>query len=83
MILEHWPGEWFDQSDPTALHEANLLHLHIDKVRHRLDWQPRWDIATTVSRTVGWYRAVHGGANPVECCLEDLDAYTQSLTMIP
>ena len=38
-ILEHWPGEWLDQSDPTAPHEANLLHLQIDKAHHRLGWQ--------------------------------------------
>ena len=74
-ILEHWPGEWLDKSDPTALHEANLLHLQIDKAHHRLGWQPRWDYATTLARTVGWYRAVHEGASPLDCCLADLNAY--------
>jgi hypothetical protein len=24
---------------------------------------------------VGWYRAVHQGASPLECCLADLHAY--------
>ena len=76
IILENWPGEWLDQSDPTAPHEANLLHLQIDKANHRLGWQPRWDYATTVARTVGWYRAVHEGASPLDCCLADLNAYT-------
>ena len=79
-ILEHWPGEWVDQSDPAALHEANLLHLQIDKAHHRLGWKPRWDFNTTVSRTVGWYRALHEGASPLDCCLADLTAYTLSLT---
>ena len=77
-ILEHWPGAWLDQSDPTAPHEANLLHLQIDKAHHRLGWQPRWDYAATLARTVGWYRAVHEGANPLECCVADLQAYTLS-----
>ena len=82
-ILEHWPGAWLDQSDPTAPHEANLLHLQIDKAHHRLGWQPRWDYAATLARTVGWYRAVDEGANPVECCLADLQAYTlSSLSLI-
>ena len=79
-ILEHWSGAWTDQSDPTTPHEANLLHLQIDKVHHRLGWQPCWDFATTISRTVGWYRAVHDGASPIECCLEDLTAYHQFTT---
>ena len=81
-ILEHWPGQWLDQSDPSAPHEANLLHLQIDKTHHRLGWQPRWDYATTLARTVGWYRAVHEGARPLDCCLADLNAYTSSLSYI-
>ena len=81
-ILEHWPGQWLDQSDPSAPHEANLLHLQIDKAHHRLGWQPRWDYATTVARTVGWYRAVHEGARPLDCCLADLNAYTSSFSYI-
>jgi len=81
-IIEHWPGTWLDQSNPTAPHEANLLHLQIDKAHHRLGWQPRWDFATTLQRTVGWYRAVHEGASPLECCLEDLNAYTSHLSSI-
>ena len=75
-ILEHWPGEWLDQSDPSAPHEANLLHLQIDKAHHRLGWQPRWDYATTLARTVGWYRVHHQGTPALECCLADLQAYT-------
>jgi CDP-glucose 4,6-dehydratase len=74
-MLSHWPGEWIDQSDPEAPHEAGLLHLQIDKANHRLGWQPRWDYATTIKRTVGWYRAVHEGARPLDCCLADLSAY--------
>jgi len=79
-ILEHWPGEWLDQSDPNAPHEAGLLHLQIDKAHHRLGWQPRWDYATTIARTVGWYRAVHEGASALECCLADLSSYQESFS---
>ena len=79
-IIKHWPGDWVDQSDPSAPHEANLLHLQVDKAFHRLGWVPCWNYATTVSRTVRWYRSVHEGATPHECCLADLDAYTQSFS---
>ena len=74
-MLSYWPGEWFDLSDPAAPHEAGLLNLQIDKAHHVLGWQPRWNYATTIERTVGWYRAVHEGASPLECCLTDLNAY--------
>jgi CDP-glucose 4,6-dehydratase len=77
--LRHWPGSWSDQSDPQAPHEAGLLQLEISKARQQLDWQPRWDFATTVARTVEWYRAVHQGASALECCLADLASYQQDL----
>jgi len=73
--LAYWPGSWLDLTDPTAPHEAGRLHLQIDKAYHQLHWQPRWPFATTVERTVAWYRAVHEGASPMECCLQDLEAY--------
>ena len=79
-ILEHWPGEWQNQCDRTDPHEANLLHLQIDKAHHRLGWQPRWDYSTTLARTVGWYRDHHYGKSALECCLADLNAYTSHLS---
>jgi len=75
--LQHWQGSWQDLSDPAAPHEAGRLHLQIDKAHHRLNWAPRWDFATTIARTVAWYRAVHGGATAMDCCLGDLEAYQQ------
>jgi CDP-glucose 4,6-dehydratase len=75
--LAQWPGSWRDLSDPTAPHEAGRLHLQIDKAHHQLGWQPHWNFSTTVERTVSWYRRVHEGASPLECCLADLEAYQQ------
>jgi CDP-glucose 4,6-dehydratase len=74
-ILQHWPGRWDDQSDPASPHEASLLHLQIDKAHHRLDWSPRWSYATTIARTVGWYRRVYEGSSALGCSLADLEAY--------
>jgi CDP-glucose 4,6-dehydratase len=74
-MLTHWPGRWTDQRDAAAPHEANLLHLQIDKAHHRLGWQPRWDFATTVQRTVQWYEQHHQGRAALDCCLADLEAY--------
>ena len=76
--LDHWPGSWRDLSDPTAPHEAGRLHLQIDKSHHQLGWRPRWPFATTVERTVAWYRAVHEGASPLGCCLQDLQSYQEA-----
>ena len=77
-MFNSWPGKWIDQSDPNAPHEAGLLHLQIDKARHRLGWRPRWDYSTTIERTVYWYKSVHEGLSAHECCLADLLTYQAS-----
>jgi CDP-glucose 4,6-dehydratase len=77
--LRHWPGQWLDQSDPQAPHEASLLNLVIDKAHHQLGWAPRWNFSTTVKRTVTWYRRLQEGeASALACCGEDLMAYGSS-----
>jgi CDP-glucose 4,6-dehydratase len=79
--LRHWPGSWADQSDPGAPHEASLLHLVIDKAHHQLGWAPRWDFATTLERTVQWYRLLEQRkATALENCLADLEAFHQAAT---
>jgi len=78
-ILDHWPGHWLDQSDPSSPHEANLLHLQVDKAHHCLGWQPRWNYSTTIARTVAWYHAHQQGVPAIECCHADLNAYTLHL----
>jgi CDP-glucose 4,6-dehydratase len=77
--LLHWPGSWDDQSDPSDPHEASLLHLVIDKAHHQLGWAPRWRFATTLERTVNWYRRVERGeSTALESCLADLEAFQQT-----
>ncbi len=80
VVLQHWPGTWFDFSGPNEPHEAGRLHLQIDKAHNQLGWQPLWDFKTTVGLTVGWYRAVYQGANPLQCCLADVKAYEEDAT---
>jgi CDP-glucose 4,6-dehydratase len=73
--LRHWPGRWEDRSDPASPHEAGLLHLVVEKAHHELGWEPRWPFATTVERTVNWYRRVEQKESVLECCRDDLAAY--------
>ena len=58
-ILSHWHGTWDQTHQEKHLKEAPLLSLAIDKAKEVLDWQPRWDFATTISETIAWYREAH------------------------
>ncbi|NDV63049.1 CDP-glucose 4,6-dehydratase [Puniceicoccales bacterium CK1056] len=78
-ILKHWPGSWDDRSDPNALHEASLLNLAIDKARHVLGWEPRWDFEQTIANTVDWYRQVHdNSSNTLEMTEKQITLYSKN-----
>ncbi|WP_430449034.1 CDP-glucose 4,6-dehydratase [Rhodophyticola sp.] len=60
-----WPGAYEYRKDLNAPHEAGRLMLGIERSRSRLGWTPRWDVERGIAETVGWYRDVAGGADPV------------------
>jgi CDP-glucose 4,6-dehydratase len=45
-----------DVSDPTDLHEANLLMLDITKAKRRLDWIPRMKMSQCIALVADWYK---------------------------
>ena len=77
-ILNSWPGEWIDQSDPQAVHEAGLLNLDIDKAERLLKWAPIWNFETAVARTVEWYREIESDAiNAPEFTRKQIEEYME------
>ncbi|MFO1066201.1 MAG: CDP-glucose 4,6-dehydratase [Pirellulales bacterium] len=74
-LLETWPGHWMDQSDPHAVHEAQLLHLTTDKARHVLGWSPTWDFKTTIRETAKWYLEWNNGRSASSLILEQIAAF--------
>lgn len=78
QLLATWPeaSGWSDASQQEDVYESVLLHLVADRAQQQLGWQPRWDFATTVSRTAAWYLRVSQGESALTCCLADLDAFT-------
>lgn len=74
-VVKHWPGTWQQTQPRNAPHEAQRLHLQIDKAHHSLGWKPRWDFETAVKRTIDWYQNVEQGAEPLKCCINDINAY--------
>lgn len=54
---EKWTDVAWHISNQVQPHEAKLLYLDSSKARNRLQWQPVWDIETTLVKTADWYRA--------------------------
>lgn len=65
-------------SQPEGPHEAGLLALDASKIRQQIGFKPRWDLPTTVTRTMQWYRDFAAGVSAAELCDRDLQHYAQS-----
>ncbi|MCM1451583.1 MAG: CDP-glucose 4,6-dehydratase [Clostridium sp.] len=74
VIKCYGSGSLRDVSDPTALHEANLLMLDVSKAKFRLGWEPSLDIDQTISMTVEWYTR-YQDTNDYNLCLNQICEY--------
>ena len=77
-ILKSTPGEWRDASEPSAPHEASQLNLAIEKAYQRLGWQPVWDFASTIQKTVDWYQANRNGDDSIGLTSSQIEQYEQA-----
>jgi CDP-glucose 4,6-dehydratase len=60
MMQAEWNQIKFRITAPSEnYHEAKLLLLDITKSCSRLQWLPRWDMPTTVQKTVQWYESFY------------------------
>ncbi|MDR3414441.1 MAG: CDP-glucose 4,6-dehydratase [Formivibrio sp.] len=56
-IIQNWgSGAIRREIDPNAAHEANLLHLSIDKAVSQLGWRPRYTGLEATEITTKWYK---------------------------
>jgi len=68
-LTQSWgeSAEWF-LSQEVHPHEAHYLKLDCSKARMRLNWQPVWNLETTLDKIVSWQKAWLNG--------EDIKTYT-------
>ena len=71
-------GEWRDETDPAAPHEAGRLALEVAHAREALGVAARWSLTEAIFATMRWYRRLHDGASAAALCVDDLDAYERA-----
>lgn len=74
-VLEHTNGEYVDESDPTAPHEAGKLNLSIEKAFHNLNWWPTWGFEEAVKKTTDWYLSALSASTSVNLCQKQIGEY--------
>jgi CDP-glucose 4,6-dehydratase len=56
-VIRLWgKGQWQDQSDKLAAHEAGLLNLDCTKAKALLGWKPRISLDEALAETLAWYK---------------------------
>ena len=68
----------WEKSNRDHPHEATLLKLDITKAKDRLGWAPKWDLDTTLEKTVSWYKSYYNGINMYEMSLNQIAEYQAS-----
>jgi CDP-glucose 4,6-dehydratase len=71
---------WGDNSNfeldqnPTP-HEANYLKLDCSKAKTLLNWNPKWDISTSLQKIVDWNKEFVRNSNMRQVCLDQIEEY--------
>lgn len=81
MFAKYW-GEEFDweaKSDPDAPHEAGYLGLNSSKIKKMIGWEPRWNIDTTVDKTVEWYKGRNEKQDIARIIEKQISEYKEAL----
>lgn len=56
-------------------HEAHYLKLDCSKAKSRLNWHPRWSLATAIDQICVWHKAHLVGADMKAICLNQIQQY--------
>lgn len=74
-LSSNWgEANWF-LSEGEHPHEAHYLKLDCSKAKMRLNWQPVWDLETTLSKISKWHKEWLAKANMREHTLTEIKEY--------
>jgi len=76
QIAQQWgdSANWkTDQADHP--HEAHYLKLDCSKAHAELNWQPKWNLQTTLQKIIIWHQAEIEKKNMREITLSQIEAY--------
>ena len=74
LVESFGKGELKDNTDPNALHEANLLMLNIGKAKSRLGWKPTMNSKQTIELVADWYKK-YTLENVYQLCVNEINSF--------
>ena len=67
--------DWSSHYDNAGPHEAQTLTLDSSKAISLLGYKTRWDLETSINKTVDWYKSEALSKNCADLCLSDISDY--------
>ncbi|MGV8948019.1 MAG: CDP-glucose 4,6-dehydratase [Candidatus Paracaedibacter sp.] len=68
-----WEGaEIIVDSLKNSMHEANLLHLSIEKAQGILHWMPKYNFEQAVEKTGEWYQSIQQGKDAITVTIQQI-----------
>ena len=61
------------------LHEANILRINCSKAKSQLNWRPRWDIKSSVDKTIEWYKGWKNNLDLQAITVSQIKEYSKKL----
>ena len=80
LIIRFWgEGKWIEvQESNEKMMETEVLSLDSTKARKMLGWKPVWNINTTLSKTVDWYKKSNR-EDAYKLCVKQIKEFTKKL----
>lgn len=66
--------EWINKYDGGP-HEANFLKLDCSKLKAVFGWKPRWNVETTIEKTVEWTKVYFDGGNIGSIMIDQIEEF--------
>jgi CDP-glucose 4,6-dehydratase len=79
-LTQLWGGQasWKIVEDKKSFKEANFLKLDCSKAKTQLGWYTKWNLNTTLTKTVEWYKAYNLGQSIQEYSLKQINEYMKT-----
>lgn len=80
LFCSQWGGgaAWENVAEADAPHEANFLKLDHSRMTSVFGWKPRWDIASTMEKTVEWSKVYLAGGDVVASMEKQIKEYMEA-----
>ena len=72
-------GASWEFQNVDHLHESNILRINCSKAKSQLNWRPRWDIKSSVDKTIEWYKGWKNNLDLQAITVSQIKEYSKKL----